>query len=70
MTLLSRLAHLLPHWIEHNASHAEQFEEYASQARAEGFESVAGHIEAAARAIRQSNEELERARKAMRAGEE
>ncbi len=70
MELLTRLSHLLPHWIEHNTSHAEQFEEYASQARAEGFESIAGHIEAASRAIRQSNEELERVRKDMRAGED
>jgi hypothetical protein len=70
MELLTRLAHLLPHWIEHNTSHAEQFEEYASRALAEGFESIAGHIEAAAGAIRQSNEELERARKDMRAGED
>jgi hypothetical protein len=62
MELLTRLAHLLPHWIEHNASHAEQFEQYASRVRAEGFESIAGHIEAAAGAIRQSNEELEQAR--------
>jgi hypothetical protein len=65
MELLTRLAHLLPHWIEHNNSHAEQFEEYAGQARAADLESIATHLEAAAKAVRQSSEELGQARRSV-----
>jgi hypothetical protein len=69
MELQTRLAHLLPHWIEHNASHAEQFEEYAGRAREAGLSAIAGHVEAAAKAIRESSEELEQARRALGAGQ-
>ncbi len=65
MELQTKLAHLLPHWIEHNTSHAEQFEEYAGRAREVGLAAIAGHIEAAAKAIRESSEQLAEARSAL-----
>jgi hypothetical protein len=58
MKVEDRLAHLLPHWIEHNESHAKQFEEWAEQARADGRGEVAELIEAAARSVKQANAEL------------
>jgi len=36
MDTRSRLAHLVPQWIEHNDSHVEQLEEWAKKARAGG----------------------------------
>ena len=33
-----RLAHLLPHWAEHNASHLETYRTWAERARAAGLE--------------------------------
>ncbi len=62
MKAANKLAHLLPHWIEHNTSHAEQFEQYARNARTEGLSALADHVEAAAKALWQANGELERAR--------
>ncbi len=65
MRLPTKLAHLLPHWIEHNTSHAEQFEHYAHSARAEGLSALAQCIEAAAEALRQANTELDHARELL-----
>ena len=69
MDLKSRLAHLVPHWIEHNESHAEQFEERAAEARAAGLEEVAASIEAAARLLRAANGELNEAQTLLPRGE-
>jgi len=60
MEVASKLAQLLPHWIEHNESHAQQFEEWGRKAEAAGLEHVAKHLEAAARTARQANLELSR----------
>ena len=69
MELTSKLAHLIPHWIEHNESHAQQFEERAKDARAAGMEAVAASIEAAARLLRAANEELTEAQLGLPPGE-
>jgi hypothetical protein len=61
MEVKSKLAHLLPHWIKHNASHAEQFGEWAAEARAAGLEQVASRLDAAAGLIRGANAELAQA---------
>lgn len=61
-----KLAHLIPHWIEHNESHAAQFEEWAAKAREAGLEEAAEHVAAAAEAMREANRRLERARDGLK----
>lgn len=65
MELSDKLAHLVPHWIEHNESHAQQFEERAKEAQTAGLVEVAGRIEAAARLLREANEELEQVQRGL-----
>jgi hypothetical protein len=62
MEVAGRLTHLLPHWIEHNESHAEQLAEWAAKARSAGMTEVADSIGAAADAMRQANTSLAEAR--------
>lgn len=68
MDAASRLAHLVPHWIEHNDAHAEQFEEWAKKAREAGLGAAANEIEAAMRAMKQANEHLGDARAKLQRG--
>lgn len=56
--LLEKLRVLLPHWIEHNAEHAESFCKWAEQARAAGEGHVADHIEEAATRMEEANRDL------------
>jgi len=56
-----KLAHLVPHWIQHNESHVAQFEEWARRARDAGLGEVADDISAAAAALREANVSLGRA---------
>ena len=65
METTHKLAHLLPHWIEHNDSHGLQFEEWAGKAREAGLDRVADEIAAAAEAVRAANARLEAARSAL-----
>ena len=67
--MASRLAHLVPHWIEHNEAHVEQLVEWAKKARETGLGGVADEIEAAARAMKQANEDLGNARAELSMGE-
>lgn len=57
--LVEKLQVLLPHWIEHNAEHAESFRTWADRARDAGDPHVAAHIEAAAKKIADANRDLE-----------
>lgn len=57
--LATKLSVLLPHWIEHNADHAESFSSWAEQARAAGAEHLADHIEEAVCKIQAANRDLE-----------
>ena len=56
---IARLQRLLPHWIEHNEEHAEEFRKWAERAREAGEIHVADHLLAAARMLAQANEALE-----------
>jgi hypothetical protein len=62
MEIAERLAHLLPHWIEHNQAHADQLREWAVKVRSAGLGEIADSIGAAANAIRQANTKLTQAR--------
>lgn len=57
--LRAKLCVLLPHWIEHNAEHAESFCAWADRARAAGDKHLAAHIEEAARKIEAASRDLE-----------
>ncbi|MGB9775227.1 MAG: hypothetical protein ACPLYD_01660 [Anaerolineae bacterium] len=59
---IARLQALLPHWIEHNEEHAEEFQKWAERAREAGEVHVADHLLAAARMLLQANEALQGAR--------
>ncbi len=63
--MANRLAHLVPHWIEHNDSHAKQFAEWAQKARGAGLGASADCIEAAARSLREAKEHLGNARRSL-----
>jgi len=54
-----RLQRLLPHWIEHNEEHAEEFRKWAERAREAGEVHVADHLLTAARMLAQANEALQ-----------
>ncbi|NPV10014.1 MAG: hypothetical protein HPY83_18875 [Anaerolineae bacterium] len=56
-----RLKVLLPHWMEHNAEHAEEFRRWAERVRGVGGESAADRIMAAAQAMEKAIAELEAA---------
>lgn len=56
-----RLKVLLPHWMEHNAEHAEEFRRWAERVRGVAGESAADRITAAAQAMEKANAELEAA---------
>ncbi|MFB3881643.1 MAG: hypothetical protein ACE149_10285 [Armatimonadota bacterium] len=58
MEASDRLAHLLPHWMEHNEGHIAQLLEWAGKARAEGMGEVAEAIEAAAAAMGEAKAKL------------
>jgi hypothetical protein len=65
--VLAKLRVLLPHWIEHNAEHAESFCTWAARARAAGAEHLAAHVEEAAGKIAAANRDLEDALKHIEA---
>jgi hypothetical protein len=55
---LDRVKKLLPHWMEHNAEHAEEFREWAERARALGANEAADGIIRAAEAMERAHDEL------------
>ncbi len=56
-----KLRVLLPHWIEHNAEHAAEFDLWVERARAAGHEEAADKIAAAATQLQAVNDTLEEA---------
>ncbi len=56
-----KLRVLLPHWIEHNAEHAAEFQHWAERVRAAGQEEVAEEIALAAKQLGWVNEALREA---------
>ncbi len=57
-----KLLVLLPHWIEHNSEHAEEFQEWA-----DGAGSAAGFLEQAAGLLEQANLSLSSALEEVKA---
>lgn len=58
VTDADKLRLLLPHWMEHNAEHADEFRTWAQKAQAAGLELAAEEIETAAKELGWVNEAL------------
>ena len=56
-----KLAHLLPHWVEHNQAHLDTYRQWADKAAKAGLTEVAENMEEAIEAVQQANAALERA---------
>jgi hypothetical protein len=63
-----RLRILLPHWIEHNAEHADEFRRWADKAREAGLNEVADEIATAAKELGWVNEALKTALESLGKG--
>lgn len=61
MTDVEKLRALLPHWIEHNTEHANEFYVWIERIQAADQTHVADHLEAAAEKLEQVNRELQTA---------
>jgi hypothetical protein len=61
LTDLEKLRRLIPHWIEHNQSHADEFMRWAARARLSGENQTAELIENAADLLLQAGAGLEAA---------
>ena len=64
-TDLDKVRVLVPHWMEHNAEHAEAFREWAERARQAGAPEAGDDIVRAAAAMEQSNQHLRAALERM-----
>lgn len=58
---MEKLRALLPHWIEHNREHANEFEHWANTAVTEGHPDAAELIREAVEHVRQANSLLDHA---------
>lgn len=61
----AKLAILLTHWIEHNKTHQESFEQWAEKASAMGKADVSDYIKKAVEYMEKANEMLAEAKKSM-----
>ena len=59
MNDIEKLRAILPHWIEHNAEHANDFRLWVERMRASGHDHVAKHLEAAVEKMESANRDLE-----------
>ena len=59
MTDIEKLRVLLPHWLEHNASHADDYRAWIERAQAAGAEHVAEHLAAAVEKLAGANRDLQ-----------
>jgi len=66
MDTRQKLKTLLDHWIEHNASHGEEFEKWAQRADEAGLAEIAREIRAAADRLREATDCLDRASARLR----
>jgi len=57
-TEMEKLRVLLPHWIEHNLEHADEFRRWAEEAGRAGQVEIAREILAAAQGLEEANESL------------
>lgn len=55
---IEKLRVLLPHWLEHNASHADDYRAWIERARAAGADHVAEHLAAAVEKLEGVNQDL------------
>lgn len=55
---VEKLRILLPHWMEHNAEHADEFRTWAERARVAGEDHLAEHITAAAEKMEAAKRDL------------
>jgi hypothetical protein len=53
-----KLRRLIPHWIEHNQSHAAEFLRWADRARISGNEQAADLLENAAAGLQKAEDDL------------
>ncbi len=60
MDVIEKLRVMLPHWIEHNRSHGEEFSGWAEQL-AETDVQLAGQLNRAVRALEDAQQALEKA---------
>ena len=58
---IDRARKLLPHWMEHNAEHAEEFREWAEKVRTLRGDAAANNVVRAAEAMEQANAYLQAA---------
>lgn len=58
---IEKLRILLPHWIEHNIEHANEFRVWIEQMHASGHDHVVEHLEATIEKIESANRDLESA---------
>lgn len=63
MNDIEKLRVLLPHWLEHNASHADDYRGWIERARAAGADRVAEHLAAAVEKLEGVNRDLQDALK-------
>lgn len=61
MDLKGKLFIVIEHWIEHNESHAEEYERWAQTAGELGFNQVKEEIGVAMEKISQANQHLKKA---------
>ena len=60
-----KLSIVIEHWIEHNESHMGEYKKWAQTAGELGLDSVKAEIEEAMEKLTQSNQDLEKALKAV-----
>lgn len=56
---IEKLRVLLPHWLEHNASHADGYRAWIERAQAAGADHVAEHLAAAVEKLELVNRDLQ-----------
>ncbi|PKO22356.1 MAG: hypothetical protein CVU38_09885 [Chloroflexi bacterium HGW-Chloroflexi-1] len=61
MTDIEKLRVLLPHWLEHNTAHADDYRAWIERARAAGEPHVVKHLAAAIEKLEGVNRDLEAA---------
>jgi rubrerythrin len=59
MTDIEKLRALLPHWLEHNMSHADDYRAWSERARAAGADHVAEHLAAAVEKLAEVHRDLQ-----------
>ena len=67
MDTKEKIETLLDHWIEHNASHGEEFGKWAQRATEAGLSEVSGDIRAAASKLQEATDCLNKALARLRA---